>query len=357
MIQRYLRNFHPQLHLSNAGFAEGDDRGNAEEKAPLTTADEMDHHDCLISTVQSFAEESSGSLLSHRCFDRVVVLGGNVSAGLRSHDRAAAADTFGTRTGTAGRTACTPLQEATAGAVTGGGGSLAGSSSSSSSSSSGKGSSRSGAASRNTSGSGIAPEGSNDAVAPTGARFTSGAGATRRDNIDPSPTTVHDERHGGCTDEEKAGLLKDVDIGKVHDEREGVQFHVGLRLNNWDVNTGADEGGVVVLGDEGRGGGIETGGNASEQNGGGEENDSGEGPVEEEERKEGSVDARVSGHVGLFLYLGLRYCISTFAGLFLFGADLLGFRMVAVITVVICSSWVRALGLLGCCVHLVRPFL
>lgn len=300
------------MHLSNAGFAEGDDGGSAEGKAPLTAAAQIDHHDRLISTAQLFAKESGRSLLSHRCFDRVVVLGSNESPELRSRGRAAAADTFGKSTGTAWNTACTPLQEATVGAATGGGGTLTGSSSS------GGGSSRSGAASRNTSGSGIAGEGSNDAVAPIGTRFTSGAGTARRDNIDPSPNSVDDERHGGCVDEEKAGLLKEVDIGEVHDGREGVQFREGRRQNNWDGKIGTDARGVSVLSDEGGGGGIESGGDAFERNGGGEENDNGEGPVEEEERKEGSVDARVSGHVGLFLYFVFRYCMSTVVGLFLF---------------------------------------
>lgn len=242
--------------------------------------------------------------MSHRCFDRVVVLGGNENAGLGKRGRGAAADTFGKTTGAAGRTSRTSLQGVAVGGAKVGGGAHAGGSSRSSGSGSSSSSSRT--APRNTSNNVIAGEGSKDAAAPIGVRFTPGAGTAHRDDIDPSAPSVENVRPGGCMDEEKTGLLQAVDIGEVHEGTEGVRFHEERKQNKWNGNICADERGVVVLGNAGGGGGgIESGDTASDRNGNGDENyDDVEGPVEEEERKEGSVEARVSGQYDVSLFVG-----------------------------------------------------
>ncbi|CAM9097657.1 unnamed protein product, partial [Laminaria digitata] len=216
-----------------------DDRGITDGKATLATTDKRGHHGRFVSTPQAFAEESGGSLssLSHRWFDRVVVLGGNESVALRNRSRVAA-DAFGKSVGEARRTARTSLQEeTTVEAATGGGDAHVGSSSSGSSSSESIGSGRSsssGADSRDTSRSGIAREDSKDTPASIGARSTSDAATARCDNIEPSVTSVQDERPGRCMDEEKAGLPEGAAVGGVNNGGEGGQFHEGRKQNNRD---------------------------------------------------------------------------------------------------------------------------
>ena len=305
LTPRYLPAFRAGPHLSRADAAESVNRGTSGGRAPPAPGDQMGHHCRFASTPQAFAEDNGGSSLSHRCFDRVVVLGGNESVRLRNHG-GAAADTFGKTIGETGKASLASLQEATVEAATGDGGTHGGrSSSGNSGSGNSSSSSNAGEVSRQTSRSGIAGEYSKDAAAPIDSRSTSSAGTMRRDNVNPSVTSMGHERHGGCMDEAKTGLLEGVRIRGVRDGGEGRKFHDGRRQNRCAGKADTDERRVDVLSDEGGGGGMESGGNASDRNGDGEE--IGEGPVEEEERKEGSVEARVSGHVHSFLYLVLRY--------------------------------------------------